>query len=493
MWFRNVFTGVFCLLALASCPSNDTAIPRDDAGFVTIEPVAFTFSNATETLALRSSRTHIFYAFQAADSAPESKPLAVFFNGGPGSATCSGLWTMNTGRETLIEGEGGDIVAVPAHDNPNSWTSIANLLWVDARGTGFSYGETENAYDSGVRGSEFNAHNYNAWLDAADFVRVLLAVFDRIPALRDNPVIVVGESYGGQRGPMMLHLVQHYARYADGGMPYQDPTLVQALQRHYECLFSGGRKCGIFSPETIAWQFGRQVLIQPLVCAAYTDMEMTPMEAAGGPIETIEAETGVLIAPYIAQYGNTLEALDYYLQDANRDIYNYSKPLGWTDGFFTSAADDLVNESEFELLSGVPWDSVKPFLPENRVNAYRTIAPVPEHEGESQSADLFQERQPHFRALEKMSPAFRTFYRHLRHAAEMTRKSGETDGLPAWDALFLAFSDDIIDVFYANTLTEQFEMPAAGLEDPLFGRMFLETLTHTKTFITNAADRKSGV
>ena len=286
---------------------------------------------------------------------PEDKPIVLFFNGGPGSGTTSGLWTMNTARESLLEGSGCDVALTDAHDNPNSWTDFANLLHVDARGTGYSYCVTENDYDPTVRKGEFNAHNYNAWLDAADFARVLLALFDRFPALRANPVVVAGESYGGTRAFMLLHLLQNYARYADGSMPYQDPALAQALQQHYECIFHT-RRGETVPPETIARQFGRQVMIQPAITIPYRHLSLIPMQEPGGPIPTIESETGVNFDDYLAEYGETMDALYYFLNDAGRDYYYYSQPSGWTLGLFTNLTAYLEDPDEFETLSSTAWD-----------------------------------------------------------------------------------------------------------------------------------------
>src|SRR5688572_4178976 len=76
----------------------------------------------------------LFYAFQSADY-PDDAPVLVFFNGGPGIATTSVLMAFGTGPFTLAPTPTDD----PPHANPHSYTSFGNLLYVDARQTGFSY------------------------------------------------------------------------------------------------------------------------------------------------------------------------------------------------------------------------------------------------------------------------------------------------------------------------------------------------------------------
>ncbi len=96
----------------------------DEAGFIEIEPVGM--SEWTQRL---------WYVFQAADQDAESKPLVVFFNGGPGSTT-EILLGFNTAKRTVDQARtNGAAVAV----NPASWSRFANLLYLDAPNTGFSY------------------------------------------------------------------------------------------------------------------------------------------------------------------------------------------------------------------------------------------------------------------------------------------------------------------------------------------------------------------
>src|SRR5262245_14597516 len=118
----------------------------DEAGFVEIEPVTYAIHHDGTRTEMTSGRARLFYAFQAADDRPEERPLAVIFNGGPGAATGI-LFGFSTARQTLDPARSGGALVGP---NAASWTRFANLLYVDARGTGFSYGEVDGVEDDQV-------------------------------------------------------------------------------------------------------------------------------------------------------------------------------------------------------------------------------------------------------------------------------------------------------------------------------------------------------
>jgi carboxypeptidase C (cathepsin A) len=150
-----------------------------------------------------SSRARIFYTVQPADPPAEDKPILVVFNGGPGAASAV-LRGWNTGDRTIDPAITGDR-SVAA--NPSRWTRFANVLYVDARGVGFSYDVIDDPSDPVARDADFGTQNYNKFLDAADFVRVTLRVLERHPELHGEAV-PVGESYGGTRATLMVHMTR---------------------------------------------------------------------------------------------------------------------------------------------------------------------------------------------------------------------------------------------------------------------------------------------
>lgn len=184
---------------------------RSEAGFLELEPVEASREGVDYTV----PRTRIWYAFAPADESPEDKPLLVLFNGGPGAATTSGLFAMNVGP-MRVDTEADPPVVL---DNPDSWTAFANLLFVDARATGFSYE---------LGGSP---HHFNAEQDAADMLRVTVRFLDRHPQLDAARIAIVGESYGGMRALVMSHLLRDPEALDVGVGPqsFRDPALREEL------------------------------------------------------------------------------------------------------------------------------------------------------------------------------------------------------------------------------------------------------------------------
>ena len=174
---------------------------------------------------------------------------------------------------------------------------MGNLLYIDAPNTGFSYNLLRRASDPKRRAAEFGAKNFNPFIDAAQFIRLLLRFLAVHPSLQANPVIIVGESYGGVRAAAMLNLVLFYSSYGDGSKIYQDSTLAKEIQQHLEKVFPD-ESLRPFPPATIARQFTRQVLIEPLLAGIYQDDVAGELfEREGSPIYRIAAETGKKYTP----------------------------------------------------------------------------------------------------------------------------------------------------------------------------------------------------
>lgn len=209
--------------------------------------------------------SRMWYAFRPADTAPEDRPLAVFFNGGPGYSTAI-LFGMNTNAVTMDPDVAGASAVVA---NPHSWTRFANVLYVDPREAGFSY-DVPPVDGPGEQIPFIPEH------DAASFVRLLLAFLERHPQIRANPVILVGESYGGHRAALMLEQILFHAEL-DTSHRYRDPTLHEALLRHFAAVFPDLAPDDL-TPARVAEQFGHQVLIQPAIDWLVTPTILTPDE-----------------------------------------------------------------------------------------------------------------------------------------------------------------------------------------------------------------------
>jgi hypothetical protein len=235
---------------LADAGSADDA---DDGARVTPPPAETGFVEMPAQISSYLSAARLLYSYQPTQSDDRKpKPLLVFFNGGPGVATSTMLLAYGMGPFTL---DSHAVPDEPPRPDARSFARFANLLYVDARNTGFSYNLRANDPVVGDC-SDFLIE------DAADFVRVLVRFLTDHPTLRGAPVVLVGESYGGARAIAMLRILSHYndASIAIPG------DLRADLQAYFDAVWPDATG-EIHSPAQIATLFPRVVLLQPLVGA----------------------------------------------------------------------------------------------------------------------------------------------------------------------------------------------------------------------------------
>jgi serine carboxypeptidase len=319
-------------------PAQDYPPLVNEAGFVDVPP--------QEDGARYSAR--MFYAFHPAETDARGKPLFVFFNGGPGFATTSGLMAYGTGPMTLVDGSPPGTQPQP---NPATFARFANLLYIDERIGGFSYALRSESAATPDFGCQFDPIG-----DASDFARVILTFLEGHAALRAAPVVLVGESYGGARATALLHLLFHYADHA---VPLAD-DLRASIREHYEAIFPAAHEP--FATTQIAKQFGGFVLIQPLVL--------------GG----LQYGAQELLAPKDPYIGPRYASQAY-------DTYDLSKPSGWSTTLETRAAAALGDEKGGAALVGVDLDSIGELLPHARQGAVRLPLGAEAAEGDPSADD----------------------------------------------------------------------------------------------------------
>ncbi|MFC2160476.1 hypothetical protein ACFLRX_02360 [Acidobacteriota bacterium] len=450
------------------------------AGFYTLEEINTYFHTGSyfNRTALRSSKARMWYVFQPANEDSASKPLFVFFNGGPGGATSSGLLSAYTGNKAVLVDKTTGTSSVI--NNPHSWTQIGNLLHIDARTTGFSYSLMESPSDAVLRKSEFDAQNYNYFFDGADFIRVILRFLSDHPELQKNRVVIVGESYGGIRASSMLHLLHYYEKYENGQAVYQDPALVQEIRTHYSTVFPGFQ--GQTVPrEVISQQFGHQILIQAAVSRYNQRLIATQiLEAPGSILDQLASETGVLYVRWKDQPWNSgtptpnqiMNNVYAYLETINRDPYIYSKPDGFLWGFFTAAADLLIKYNTLNQMIGMDSANIPELYASARLQAYKTILNPNAAAQISFSTQLDlpeKKRLLHSIFFPAMEDDFTSIFGVLQ----------------PWDRYFIDLNDDANTAFTLNKTTFYgYELRYSIF--PLFGQMFLENVALVETFFTNA-------
>ncbi len=456
-----------------------------EAGFMPIESVSyFIRRDGLDEVPLKSSKARLWYVFQPAEENPDEKPLFIFFNGGPGSATGL-LFGFNTSHYTL---DPAMTDGAPYVENPHSWTRLGNLLYVDARQTGFSHGLLEKDIDvEDVRSDEFTAKNFNCLFDGADFVRLLLRFIGSHPQLKDNQVVIAGESYGGIRATVMLQLLLFYSEYGDGSRMYKDPALAAEIQTHVDEVFPEYAGA-VAPPEVMARQFGYQVLIQPLLSGKHQDDVAGELwEQDDSPLFRIAAEEGLQYVPCRLQADPDCDPHDnglmFLLNEAERDIYNYSQPYNWMNDVSDEVTAELLILENLKAVTMFDLETVEELYAENRADVYRRIR-LPE---DRKSLDFVYEK---WMNDPRIPFALRLLWQ------KKSERTGRTPGdlvtgdldqtfgaLQPWDQFYMSIHEIVNAVFYLNDLI-MYEI------DPfqtVYGDLFLENLLYAHTFITHAA------
>lgn len=249
--------GWSCTIETCLMPDGTAVGLGPEAGFLAVPPHEFSYlvdGDPRQEVVVAVPEARMWYVFQPAAEAPETRPLMLFFNGGPVVSTAI-LLGSNTGPRTADPDVAG---AERVVDNPHAWTRSFNLLYVDAHEAGYSY-DIAPAEGPAPQPVPFVPEQ-----DAAYFVRTLLAFLARHPQIEDNPVIVVGESYGGTRAAIIAELLLRSEALVGSGL-YRNAALRAAIVEHFARTRP---EVEALDAATVASQFGAQVLIQPSIYRA---------------------------------------------------------------------------------------------------------------------------------------------------------------------------------------------------------------------------------
>ncbi len=433
------------------------------SGFVELEPVSYKFGSSSFT----TGKVRMWYNFQPADEDPEKKPLFVFFNGGPGASSTI-LFTYNTSKMTGDQAFSQEDII----DNPYSWTAFGNLLYIDARQTGYSYGLIDNPESGVARSEQFSPANFNVFIDAADFIRVILRILDRKPDIRSNEVVLVGQSYGGTRVTAMLNILLNVRDYSEGNRFFYDEKLFDEISSHYRKIYP--EIDSVPDKEKVKKQFLRQIHIQPLVAGHYQfEQSGLILEKAPGPMYEIEAETGIKFNPcnpYNSQCRPHNNALNY-VRMAERDIYRYRKGSNWLFEYVETAGKKITDiELMTKLMKNDPRE-VSWMYAENREKAYRYPMTYLTHSVFSGNFDL-----SHIPDSIKTEMEYNEQYIKPLSSKSLEEVFGE---LSSYDEYYIGLNSHVTNTFYYSDFTPY----SIGN-----GEMFLENIRDVETFITNAEE-----
>ncbi|WP_158750768.1 S10 family peptidase [Acidobacterium sp. S8] len=151
-----------------------------------------------------------------------NRPVTFAFNGGPGASSVYLNFGAIGPKHLAKVGNEGDSPSDPATlvDNPGTWLDFTDLVFIDPIGTGFSRATVPEA--------DAKKLFYSTEPDIEYLSRVVydwLVKNDRLTSRK----YLVGESYGGFRGPRITHYLQSQLGVAMNGVvlvsPYLNPTI----------------------------------------------------------------------------------------------------------------------------------------------------------------------------------------------------------------------------------------------------------------------------
>jgi carboxypeptidase C (cathepsin A) len=206
----------------AAKPSLDLPAHVETRHTIKLAQHSLDYCATSETITLSDSKGNptasIFTISYVADPKPgQSRPVAFFFNGGPGAASVF-LHLGAAGPRIMEPAPNGAVPSAPVRivDNPSTWLDFTDLVFVDPVGTGFSRGEGK---DDNPSKPFWNVRGDIESLDAV--VRLWLTKHERWA----SPVYLVGESYGGFRVAAMAKSLERDEGIIPSGIVMVSPAL----------------------------------------------------------------------------------------------------------------------------------------------------------------------------------------------------------------------------------------------------------------------------
>lgn len=183
LFIMSTSRGGLKLAMAAYAPDLVSSLPGQPA------PVSFQQYAGYITINATAGR-HFFYYFVEAQQSPESSPLTLWLNGGPG---CSSLGYGAFSELGPFFPSGDKLIA-----NPYAWNKYSNVLFVESPASvGFSYSNTSSDFQG-------RADDYTT---ADDNLVFLLNWLEKFPEYKGRSLYISGESYAGHYVPQLAHNV----------------------------------------------------------------------------------------------------------------------------------------------------------------------------------------------------------------------------------------------------------------------------------------------
>lgn len=194
-------------------PSDSVTEKQINVGGRTLSytATAGTFSLYDQTGERSAAIYYTAYTLKGADRA--TRPVTFAFNGGPGAASVFLNLGMAGPRVADFGPEGRDGAAAKLVDNPDTWLTFTDLVFIDPVGTGWSRAAKADG------GKAF----WNVNNDAQSLAKVV-ALHVAHNSRTSSPKYLLGESYGGFRAAKVARALQ-----ADQGIIVSGIVMVSPL------------------------------------------------------------------------------------------------------------------------------------------------------------------------------------------------------------------------------------------------------------------------
>jgi carboxypeptidase C (cathepsin A) len=274
----------------------------------------------------------------------ENRPVTFAINGGPGASSVY-LNFGAIGPKHLQVGNEGDSPSDPTvlKDNPGTWLDFTDLVFIDPVGTGFSRAD--------VPEDQAKKLFYSTTPDIEYLSRIIydwLVKNDRLESRK----YLVGESYGGFRGPRITYYLQSQLGVAMNGVVLVSPYLNPSIENN-----------GDLSP--IPW-----MMTLPPITAAHLEREgkLTP-EAMADVIAYTEGEYATTLLQGRADADGTEKMIAHVteLTGLDPEFVKYSGGRLDTEAYLREVhreAGKLGSIYDSNVTSFDPF----PFAPEQRAN-----------------------------------------------------------------------------------------------------------------------------
>ena len=162
--------------------------PQEDRVYSVPDMANFTdFEFYSGYLNITGKQRYLHYVFVESQNCPETDPLVIWFNGGPGCSSMLGFAQEN-GPYVMPDGDPN------FYKNPHSWNTNASVLYIESpAGVGYSYFEG--------RDKDY----FNDSSSAEDNYEALVQFYAKFPEYVNHTLFISGESYAGIYVPYLAY------------------------------------------------------------------------------------------------------------------------------------------------------------------------------------------------------------------------------------------------------------------------------------------------